>query len=154
MRIIYALIIALLISSFATAVPYDRNALNRIVPQINGDLMATGYFENVSMCFNTDHSVDMWMLCKTENRIPAMTALLGSYANMCTNVEGIRDLTIYIGNQELSFGHWTCKREWIDFWPKSLSNPSDALAAAAIVTEVQKTISVEQIGTLPNPSGR
>jgi hypothetical protein len=144
MRIIYALIIAILISGFATAVPYDKNVLNGMVPQINSALMATGYFENVSMCFNTDRSVDMWMLSKSENQIPVMVALLGSYATTCSNVEGIRDLTIYVGDQELSFGHWTCKREWIDFWPKSLSNSSDALAAAAIVTEVQKTIRVAE----------
>jgi len=150
MKIACLLAFIILICDISFAMPYDKDHLDGMTPQLSTGLMASGYFENISMIFNADRTLNVWVLYKSENdTVPALAALLSFYALTCRNVDGVRDLTIYIGNQELSLGYWTCKREWIDYWPESLSKPSDKLAAASIITQVQKTIVVEKIGDLP-----
>ncbi|MDD1757356.1 MAG: tetratricopeptide repeat protein [Methanotrichaceae archaeon] len=140
-------------------VPFDERNLNEnFVPGIGKTLMATGYFSNVSTHFNIDHTIDMWVMPNHESEATLdqhLTAILTTYAMTSRNVEGVRDLTIYSGDQETSLGSWTCKRELIDFWPTSLTTPggvmesSDVLAASTIVTEVKKTTKPEIIGVMP-----
>ena len=142
-------------------VPFDERNLNKnLVPGIAKLLMSTGYFTNISTQFNIDDTVDMWAISPPEKDLDQiLTLLLVEYALICQTVERVRDLTIYSGDQELSFGSWTCKRELIDFWPASLTpslktpggvvEPSDALAAASIITEVKKTIKPEIISEVP-----
>ena len=128
------------VATIAAAVPYDKNAMNEVAPNLDAKAMSTGVFENISTEFNTDHTVNMWATWQSENATPAFMVMLGFYKSACNYYEGVRDLTIYIGNKEMFLGHWTCKRELIDLYPETIVTQSDALAAATVIAEVQKTI--------------